>query len=132
MTRRNAFITLGAIVLLAFTAMIVTVTVTVGIWPGELKLLAPVFCTDAQPDAFVVSDTTNVQPGETTVNFTLYCMGERGDYTSHGWFGPFILAMGIHAVIIVAVVACFWFLGRLRWVARRLVRGREPERIPGF
>ena len=34
--------------------------------------------------AFVVADTTQVQPGETTTNFTLYCMCERGDVTDVG------------------------------------------------
>ena len=80
----------------------------------------------------LVTDTTNVQPGETTVNFTFYCVGERGDHTSHGWFGPFSLMMAIHAVVVVAVVLFFWVAGRVRRATRGRSKSYEPERVSGL
>lgn len=87
----------------AFVGIIGSCLITIGIWPGQVKLLAPVFCSDAQPDAFVVSDTYNPRPGETVTNYTLYCMGERGDSTDHGFMRPFLLISVVNGVAIFAI-----------------------------
>ena len=87
----------------AFVGVIGSCLITIGIWPGQVKLLAPVFCSDAQPDAFVVSDTYNPHPGETVTNYTLYCMGERGDSTDHGFMRPFLLISVVNGVAIFAI-----------------------------
>lgn len=87
----------------AFVGVIGSCLITIGIWPGQVKLLAPVFCSDAQPDAFVVSDTYNPRPGETVTNYTLYCMGERGDSTDHGFMRPFLLISVVNGVAIFAI-----------------------------
>ena len=106
---------------LAFAAVMTTVILAVGIWPGEAKLTAPLLCPDDQPDAFVVSDTYSVQPGETTTNFTLYCMGERGQHTEVGFFVPFLLLTVLHGAIILALVVLFAGRGAMRR------RGRSSE-----
>ncbi len=97
-----------------FVGLMMTILLAVAIWPGEVKLVAPLFCSDAQPDAFVVSDTYSVQPGETSTNFTLYCMGPGGDATDHGFFLPFLATMALNLVVLGAVVAILSMIGLLR------------------
>ncbi len=96
------------IISFALVGVIASCAITIGIWPGQVKLLAPLFCTDAQPDAFVVADTYSPQPGETVTNFSLYCMGPRGDATDHGFMKPFLLISvlnGFFVLLILIIVA---------------------------
>jgi hypothetical protein len=95
---------LGGLAGLAFASSMLTILLAVGIWPGEAKLTAPLLCPDDRPDAFVVADTYSVQPGETTTNFTLYCVGERGDFTDAGFMRPMLLLTAMHAVLILLLV----------------------------
>lgn len=113
--------------MLLFAASMVTVIVAVAIWPGEAKLTAPLLCPDDQPDAFVVADTTQVQPGETSTSFTLYCMGERGDTTDLGFAIPFALLTALHLVLIVLLLVVLGLIGGLR---RRARGGAEPSPGP--
>ncbi len=89
------------VVVLLFASSMITILLGVAIWPGEAKLTAPFLCPDGQPDAFVVTDTYNVQPGETTTNFTLYCVGPDGDSTDVGFGIPMLLLMAGHTVILL-------------------------------
>src|SRR5690606_3742932 len=73
-----------------------------------------------------VSDTYSVQPGETTTNFSLYCMGERGQHTEIGFFVPFVLLTVLHGALILALVAV---LG-LRGAARRRRQGPTDLQAP--
>jgi hypothetical protein len=95
-----------------FAAVIVSILTSV-IWPGQAKLLAPVFCDDARPDAFVVSDTYHDSDG-TSTNFTLYCVGPRGEHEDVGWLYPFlgIVVMNSAALLVLGAVATT--PGRLR------------------
>ena len=95
---------LTLLLVFAFVGVIGSCAITIGIWPGQIKLLAPVFCTDAQPDPFVVADTYSPRPGETVTNFSLYCMGPRGDSTDHGFAKPFLLISVVNGVLIVGGV----------------------------
>ncbi len=95
----------GKILAALFLAMMLTVLISVAIWPGEMKLLAPLFCTDAQPDAFVVTDSYQVTPGETSYNFSMYCMGPRGDVTNVGVWKPYGTLFGIHLIISFGIIA---------------------------
>lgn len=113
-----------ALGVLLFVGLMSTIIVAIGIWPGEVKLVAPLFCTDAQPDAFVVADTYSPRPGETVTNFSLYCMGPRGDATDHGFFLPFLATAALNTTIIVLTVLGLWALRRLRRTRRR-----EPSEI---
>jgi hypothetical protein len=97
---------IGLAVLL-FAASMVTIIVAIAIWPGEAKLTAPFLCPDDQPDPFVVADTYQVQPGESSTNFTLYCMGPRGDFTDKGFFPSFAILTAFHGVLIVIVFVLF-------------------------
>ncbi len=110
---------IALVIVFAFVGIISSCLITIGIWPGQLKLLAPVFCTDTQPDAFVVSDTYSPRPGETVTDFSLHCMGERGDATDHGFLRPFLLISVVNGVAVVALF--FLIVGLLR-----LSRGRRP------
>ncbi|HUG86340.1 MAG TPA: hypothetical protein VMM13_17370 [Euzebya sp.] len=101
---------IGLLLGLAFVTSMVTILVTIAIWPGEAVLTAPLLCPDSQPDAFVVADTVSVQPGETSTNFTLYCVGPRGDFTDTGFLRPFLLLMGGHGIVMVILAAAVWGL----------------------
>lgn len=110
---------LAGVIGLVFAGSMLTILIAVAIWPGEVKLVAPLFCSDAQPDAFVVSDTYSTQPGETTTNFTLYCMGPGGDATDHGYFLPFLATMALNTLLIVLLFVVLAVIGRLRTRAAR-------------
>lgn len=96
----------------AFVGLVGSCAITIGIWPGQVKLVAPIFCTDAQPDPFVVSDTYHPAPGETTTDFSLYCMGPRGDATDHGFMKPFLLISVVNGVVLTGVAVLFVLLMR--------------------
>lgn len=117
-SRAGCLVGLGG---LAFAAVMTTVIVTIGIWPGEAKLVAPLLCPDDQPDAFVVADTYSVRPGETTTNFTLYCMGDQGQHTDLGFFAPFALLTVLHGLLWLVLFVVLGARG-----AARLRRARTP------
>lgn len=104
----------GSLVLIVIGGLLLSCALTIGIWPGEVKLVAPLFCTDAQPDAFVVADTYSPQPGETVTNFSLYCMGPRGDATDHGFLWPFTATAMLNGMILLLLVTVPDGLRRLR------------------
>lgn len=104
-------VALGA---LAFVAVMITVIVTVGIWPGEAKLTAPLFCPDDKPDVFVVADSYSTSPGETSYNFGLYCMGPRGEIANKGFFGPFVVLTLAHAALVVGLLVLVIVVLRIR------------------
>lgn len=105
------------VVAFLFLGLVGSCLITIAIWPGEVKLVAPLFCTDAQPDAFVVADTYNPRPGETVTNFTLYCMGPRGDSTDHGFMYPFLAVSVLNGLVLTTLV---FALGGLRRRGKRV------------
>lgn len=113
----------GGLFGLAFAAMMITTIVAVGIWPGEAKLTAPLFCDEDHPDAFVVSDTYT-SGGETTTNFTMYCVGPRGQARDVGFFGPFGALVVLHGLLLLVVLVVPPWLGGAFRLGRR--RGPEP------
>jgi hypothetical protein len=117
----KACLGLGAIGgIVAFSASMITIILFFGIWPGEAKLTASLFCPDDHPDAYVVTDTYSVQPGETSTTFSLYCMGPRGEVKDVGIGRTFwVLTLG-HAVLIVAATALVVVLFRRRRTRRAL------------
>lgn len=88
-----------------FGGLMLTCIISIAIWPGEAKLLAPILCTDARPDAVVVYDTYNPSPGETVTDFSLYCMGPNGDVTNHGWWIVFMWLTLLHTSLFLAMFA---------------------------
>lgn len=112
------------LMILVFVSGILTVILAFAIWPGEMKLTAPLFCDDDKPDAFVVSDTYSAQPGETSTSFTLYCMGPRGEVDDKGLGGPFLVLWLGHAALLAAIGG----LLVIRTGRRHL--NREPDREP--
>ncbi|MEV2225614.1 hypothetical protein AB0E01_37945 [Nocardia vinacea] len=92
------------------------------IWPGEAKLTAPLFCSAPYREPVVVSDTFHDSEG-TSVNYTLYCVTDRGAVTDEGFILPFLVLMAVHIAIITAVA----FLTGL-WIRRRPLRGTQAVR----
>ena len=97
-------VALALLVALLFVSGTFTAVVAMGIWPGEAKLTAPLLCDDARPDPFVVRDTYNVRPGETSMTFSLYCVGPRGDFDEVGWTKPTLVLWAAHTAILGALV----------------------------
>ncbi|WP_406280328.1 hypothetical protein OH799_13925 [Nocardia sp. NBC_00881] len=83
-------------------AGVLTTVVPVAIWPGEATLTAPLFCSSAT-EPMVVSDTMHDSEG-TSVNYTLYCVGERGAFTDEGFALPMLALFGAHVVVVTALV----------------------------
>ncbi|WP_280309452.1 hypothetical protein [Nocardia abscessus] len=79
------------------------------VWPGEAKLAAPLFCSESYREPVVVSDTYH-DSGDTSVDYTLYCVSDRGAVTDEGFILPFVVVMAVHIAIITAVA----FFGGLR------------------
>lgn len=126
----SALILLG---ILAFVSLMVTILLAVAIWPGEAKLTAPLFCDDVA-DPVVVSDTYSVQPGETSTNFTLYCLGPRGEADNVGYMRPFLALWGAHTLIIVVLIVVLALLrgGLVRRPSSDSASPSEPETASGF
>lgn len=101
MSRRlwSSLITAVVVVVVAiFVALISSV-----IWPGQVAHLAPLFCDDPAPTGMVVSDTFATDDG-TSTNFTLYCVGARGQSVDAGWLQPFLVLWGVYTLLLAAIV----------------------------
>lgn len=86
---------------------IVIVAVGGAIYPGALKLTAPQLCPDDQPDPFVIRTTTQDSEG-TSTNFSLFCMGERGDFSEAGSWRPIgLLFVWTYGVLVALAVLVF-------------------------
>ncbi len=70
------------------------------------RLTAPLFCSPAYADPIVVSDTFHDSEG-TSVNYTLYCVGEHGAFTDEGFLRPFLVMFAAHILIatVIALIA---------------------------
>jgi hypothetical protein len=121
---------LGLLILVVVGGLLVSTILTIAIWPGQVKLVAPFFCTDAQPDAFVVADSYSPRPGETVTNFSLYCMGPRGDATDHGFMKPFLLTAVLNGIVLTLLVILAGLAFRRRRRARITPLGPD-ETAPG-
>lgn len=111
---------------LTFVAVMTTIVITIAIWPGEAKLTAGLLCPDAMPDAFVVSDTYNPAPGETVTNFTMYCMGPRGDVEDVGFGRPFWLLVLAHGLILLGLGGMGRVVSAVRGRRRHVPTARGP------
>ena len=118
MKRPRTWIGIGAVLGFVFAVSMLSILTSV-IWPGQAKLLAPVFCDDARPDAFVVSDTYSSGTGETSTNFTLYCVGPRGDHRDVGWFKPFLGICAMNAVVLALLILAVGFRPWMRRMRKR-------------
>ncbi|QIS03893.1 hypothetical protein F5X71_17600 [Nocardia brasiliensis] len=106
--------TLAAV--LAGTAILGCV-LPIAIWPGEAKLTAPLFCAEPYNEPIVVSDTYHDAEGQST-NYSLYCVGDRGQYTEVGFLRPWLALWGLHGALVIVVLG----VARLsRWRPGRVV-----------
>ncbi|MEV6426192.1 hypothetical protein [Nocardia sp. NPDC051463] len=93
----------GVLAVIAGCTALVGCLLPIAIWPGEAKLTAPLFCTAPYTEPMVVSDTFVDSEG-TGTNFTLYCVGDRGQSTDEGFLLPWLALWAAHTVL-VGVVA---------------------------
>ncbi|HEX7134617.1 MAG TPA: hypothetical protein VF228_18735 [Iamia sp.] len=99
------------------------------VFPGILKLTAPVLCPDGQPDARIIEYSYSTHDG-THTNDTLVCLGPDGDLTEVGSWAPMGLYFLGMVVVAQAVVLPLQVLG----IVRRRRRGPpapRPRRSPG-
>lgn len=106
----------GLVMVIPFVAVLTVV------WPGVLKLTAPLVCADGYDEAVVARDTYHTNPGETSTSFTLYCMNERGEVSDEGGFKPGVLVFVACAALYVVLVALLVVVGAVR----RRRRGPDP------
>jgi hypothetical protein len=122
---RAVFAFVGLIVL--GIAAITVSSVGIAIWPGSMKLTASTLCPADQPDPFVVRTTTTDSEG-TSTSFSLFCMGDRGDFTEVGSAQPLGLLFlytwaGFTAITVL-------LLARRAWRRRRRTRTGAPAPVP--
>lgn len=115
------------LLILAVTAITVS-SVGMAIWPGAMKLTAPVLCPSEQPDPFVVRTTTTTSDG-TSTSFSLFCMGERGDFSEVGTWEPLALLFLYTWGALVALTLLLVL--RIGWRRRRRSRALgAPDSTP--
>jgi hypothetical protein len=93
----------------AFIALMLMV-----IYPGSLKVTAPILCPDDRPDPVVVRYDVQTSDG-TGTNFTLFCLSDRGEFVEVGTWEPLGLLFLFVGVGMVGAV--------LLWMAVGLIRG---------
>ncbi|WP_067723219.1 hypothetical protein [Nocardia yamanashiensis] len=93
-------------------AGVLTAVIPLAIWPGEAELTAPLLCA-SHTDPMVVSDTWHDSEG-TSVNYTLYCVGPRGEFTDEGFAVPMLILFAAHAVVVATLVILGSLLSRAR------------------
>lgn len=114
--RRSPGVVAAGLFSIAFVGMLVSLLVMV-IWPGSFTLFAPLLCSGELPDAYVVVDRSQVVPGETSFNVTMYCVGARGEADEVGFIRPFLLLL----VTVTVVLAALGLVMRAR--SRRRTQG---------
>jgi hypothetical protein len=98
----------------AFGMLAALVAALMAIWPGSLKWTSRFVCPNGYDDTFIVRDTYNVQPGETSTTFTMYCMSPRGEVHDAGIFTPMVYQFAALAVALVLVVGLVLLVLRAR------------------
>ena len=79
------------------------------IYPGAFKLTAPVLCPDDLPDPVVVEYTVETSDGQ-GINFTLFCVGDRGVFTEVGTWRPLLLlTLYVAGALLVVMVGLAGF-----------------------
>lgn len=96
-----------------------------GIWPGVMKLTAPIVCPAGFDDTVVARDTYHTRPGETSTTFTMYCLNDRGEVSDEGVLVPMAIITGVLAAAYVALVVALIVIGAVK----RRGRG-QPDEMP--
>lgn len=119
--KRLGALGIGLAVAIGLTAFVVLMGSLV--FPGALKWAAGSVCDADKPDTLVVRDNYQTEPGETSTNFTLYCIGPRGETQDAGFAKPLgVLILWASAAASIVVVA-MWVVG----IVRRAVSGRGSD-----
>jgi hypothetical protein len=117
---------------LSAIAVAVTIVLSIGtvVYPGSLRWTAPVLCPGDQPDAFVVRTTTTDSEG-TSTSFSLFCMGDRGEFTEAGSWRPLgVLFLYTYGALLALLALLFLPVVRRGRRRRRLDRGIDPTPRP--
>lgn len=128
--RRQAVV---AVVLgVVFVSAMFTLITVLAVWPGEAKLTGGLLCPSDQTDVFIVTDTVQASDGGTATDYTMYCVGERGQITEIHFLKPFAVLWAAHTAVLLALIL-LWSLvspGRRRRRAGRSARHDETDFEP--
>lgn len=127
MTRRFVWVTVG-LASLALTT-IVLLAIGTAIYPGSLKWTASTLCPADQPDPFVIRTTTQDSEG-TSTSFSLFCMGERGEFSEVGSWEPMLVLFVSTYAAFVGLTAVLFGLFAVRRTRRRRRDGEGPGPTP--
>jgi hypothetical protein len=103
------------------------------IFPGAMKWTGSYVCPDDRPDTIVVRDTYQTQPGESSTNFTLYCLGPRGEFTDAGFAKPlfWLTVWFTGAMIVLTTLLRIWVRIRSGRADAGLPTAAEPAEPDG-
>ena len=93
------------------------------IYPGSMKWTSSWVCPEDKQDTVVVRDTYQTEPGETSTNFTLYCLGPRGETENAGFGKPLGVLIIAGVALVGAIIVFFFIIGTLRRLLRTLRGG---------
>ncbi|WP_155827035.1 hypothetical protein [Jongsikchunia kroppenstedtii] len=132
-TKRMGFALVLVLLVLGFIDAM-SICIMPAIWPGELKLTAPVFCSKSELGGsytpYAVTDTYSTGDG-TAFNWTLYCVGPHGETKNAGYGLPIGMIFLAHGVILLALLAAVALWRRTRTLdLSRLRRRRSPQPKP--
>ncbi|WP_156920290.1 hypothetical protein [Segniliparus rugosus] len=120
---------LGVLALLAVCGFTVAVAqcATIAIWPGEAAFTGPLFCASPYNEAIVVADTESY-PGGTATNYTLMCVGARGQYRDAGFLLPWLTLWACHTALAFAATSVALALRRARRAKSEATSAWIPDR----
>jgi hypothetical protein len=113
--------------ILVFCGVMLT-GLTVGIWPGELRLTAPIVCPEDKTDAYVVVDSNHIPPNKTADDFEFYCMGPRGNFENVGFGAPLFILSVFHTGLLLIIAMLYLLLTAPR---RRRAEGKQTLALTG-
>ncbi|HMG45576.1 MAG TPA: hypothetical protein VK611_29860 [Acidimicrobiales bacterium] len=85
-------------------AILVVLSIGLVVYPGAMRWTAPVLCPDGQSDSYVVRTTVDGAEG-TSTSFSLFCLGERGDFTEVGSWRPLGILFAMTYGAVLALIA---------------------------
>ena len=115
---------LGVLAMLFFCGVTVAIAqcATIVIWPGEAAFTGPLFCASPYDEAIVVADTESYA-GSSATNYTLMCVGARGQYRDAGFLLPWLALWACHTVLFAVLSVV---------LLRRRARRAEPDNASGW
>ncbi|WP_433227879.1 hypothetical protein [Actinomadura formosensis] len=108
MSKNRAAQILSVLVVCAFASAMLTLLSTV-IAPGQVRWTAHSLCDAPYTDPFIVA----YRAGRGGTNYTMYCVGERGEHQDVGWMNPYLIMWAVYFLVITPITGLALLLRRL-------------------